>query len=299
MQHLAAYLFLMVPIYGTLETITALMLAFDKYVLPVAAIRILLAPFVAGDSLYLFRLPPAYRRALMAQDEQVRVRRFLSFRVFWKLVRMLPSLVVTQTQALLFFGPGWITGDCLWPVVQVVEKLSGRAAIQRFAQSDDRLTLRRTRAGDPASRTGGVRGRNGHHVAGCSFAKPDTANRRMSYSPGTWFPIFALYAAAPLFLYDRTAASESGPLLQLDRTPEVRVTARTFSVSSMIWLAAGVVYLLFVAVKVCGRQGLAVRLRTDVAFRAATARERVSQSATTNSRLLRSMLCSLGARHAP
>jgi hypothetical protein len=65
----------------------------------------------------------------------------------------------------------------------------------------------------------------------------------------TWFPIFALFAGAPLFLYDRTAANESGPLLQLDRTPEVRVTARMFSVSSMIWLAAGVIYLLFQPIK--------------------------------------------------
>jgi hypothetical protein len=67
---------------------------------------------------------------------------------------------------------------------------------------------------------------------------------------GTLFPIFALYAGAPLFLYDRTAANEGGPLLQLDRTPEVRITARTFSVSSMIWLVAGVIYLLFVPIKV-------------------------------------------------
>ena len=56
--------------------------------------------------------------------------------------------------------------------------------------------------------------------------------------------------AAPLFLYDRTAANESGPLLQLDRTPEVRTTARAFSVSSMIWLAAGVIYLLYEPIRV-------------------------------------------------
>ncbi len=61
----------------------------------------------------------------------------------------------------------------------------------------------------------------------------------------TWFPVFALFAAAPLFLYDRTAANESGPLLQLDRTPEVRITARAFSISSMLWLAAAVIYLLY------------------------------------------------------
>ena len=61
--------------------------------------------------------------------------------------------------------------------------------------------------------------------------------------------MFALFAAAPLFLYDRTAASESGPLLQLDRTPEVRVTARALSTSSMIWLAAGLIDLLYQPIK--------------------------------------------------
>jgi len=65
----------------------------------------------------------------------------------------------------------------------------------------------------------------------------------------TWFPLFALYAGAPLFLYDRTAANRSGPLLQLDRTPEVRITARAFSVSSMIWLVAGAIYLLYQPIK--------------------------------------------------
>src|SRR5262249_1383663 len=65
----------------------------------------------------------------------------------------------------------------------------------------------------------------------------------------TWFPIFALFAGAPLFLYDRTAANEIGPVLQLDRTPEVRTTSRAFSVSSMIWLAAGALYLLFEPIK--------------------------------------------------
>jgi hypothetical protein len=62
---------------------------------------------------------------------------------------------------------------------------------------------------------------------------------------GTWFPVFALFASAPMFLYDRTAASESGPLLQLDRTPEVRITSRSLSVSSTIWLALGAVYLIY------------------------------------------------------
>ena len=65
-----------------------------------------------------------------------------------------------------------------------------------------------------------------------------------------WFPVFALFAAAPLFLYDRTAANERGPLLQLDRTPEVRITARALSISSMIWLAAGLIYLVYEPIKI-------------------------------------------------
>ena len=65
----------------------------------------------------------------------------------------------------------------------------------------------------------------------------------------TWYPVFALFAAAPLFLYDRTAAHEGGPLLQLDRTPEVRTTARPLSYSSTIWLILVVIYLLWQPIK--------------------------------------------------
>src|SRR5579872_4552235 len=61
----------------------------------------------------------------------------------------------------------------------------------------------------------------------------------------TWFPIFAVFAAAPLYLYDRTAARKEGPLLELDRTPEIRITARPLSISSFVWLALGVIYLLY------------------------------------------------------
>jgi hypothetical protein len=142
-----------------------------------------------------------------------------------------------------------VTGDCLWPVICAVEKLSGKAAIQR---SRDLMAGLRS-----AGRALAIR-----HLALAAFAlaealrsigflwqtgKVDQANVVVT---GTWFPVFALYAAAPLFLYDRTAAHEGGPLLQLDRTPEVRVTARAFSISSMIWLAAGVLYLVYEPVKV-------------------------------------------------
>jgi hypothetical protein len=177
-------------------------------------------------------------------DERVRVRRLLSFRVFWKLVGAIPVLVVTQIHSVLFFGPGWVIGDCLWPVVCVVEKLSGKTAIQR---SRDLMTGLRS-----AGRALAIR-----HLALAALSIAEAikslgfllqsapAKEANVVVTAVWFPVFALFAGAPLFLYDRTAAQEGGPLLQLDRTPEVRITARMFSVSSMIWLGLGAIYLLY------------------------------------------------------
>ncbi len=244
LQHLAAYALLLAPIYVTILSITGLLVELSRRRLPFAAVRIVLIPLAAAV-LFIFcdNLLRA-AAALMAMDEQVRIRRFLSFRVFWKLVRMIPVLVATQAQSMLFRGPGWVVGDCLWPVVCVVEKLKGKAAIQR---SRDLMTGLRS-----AGRALAIR-----HLALAALAIADAvksigflwqsgpAQQENVVITAAWFPVFALFAAAPLFLYDRTAANESGPLLQLDRTPEVRITARTFSVSSMIWLAAGAIYLLY------------------------------------------------------
>jgi len=182
--------------------------------------------------------------ALMALDEQVRIRRFLWFRVFWKLMRMLPSLAVTQAHSIFAFGPGWVIGDCLWPVVCVVEKLSGPAAIQRSRELMNGL--------NSAGRALAVR-----HFALAALAIADAVkslgflwgsgpiNNANVTITAVWFPIFAAVAGAPLFLYDRTAASERGPLLQLDRTPEVRINTRMFSISSAVWIAILLVYLLY------------------------------------------------------
>ncbi|MGA3039615.1 MAG: serine/threonine-protein kinase [Bryobacteraceae bacterium] len=254
LQHLTAYALLVLPIYSVILSIAALLVSFSRKLVPIAAGRMVLVPlaaailFIFGDNLL------RAAAALMAMDEQVRVRRFLSFRVFWKLVRKMPVLVTTQARSLWFAGPGWVTGDCLWPVICVVEKLSGKAAMQR---SRDLMTGLRS-----AGRALAIR-----HLALAAFAigevieslgflwrsgKVEQANVVIT---ATWFPVFALYAAAPLFLYDRTAANASGPLLQLDRTPEVRTTARAFSVSSMIWLAAGAIYLLYQPVKLLLSRG--------------------------------------------
>jgi serine/threonine protein kinase len=249
MQHLAAYALLLLPIYTIVLSITGLLAAFSRNLIPVASLRIVLVPLIAAVLFVFSDNMLRAAAALMALDEHERIRRFLSFRVFWKLIRMTPVLVMTQARSLLFFGPGWVVGDCLWPVVCVVEKLSGKAAIQR---SRDLMTGLRS-----AGRALAIR-----HLALAAFAigeavqsfgfllKGQSVQQANEVITATWFPIFALYAGAPLFLYDRTAANESGPLLQLNRTPEVRITARTFSVSSMIWLAAGVIFLLYQPIRV-------------------------------------------------
>jgi serine/threonine protein kinase len=248
LQHLTAYALLLLPIYTAILSMTGLLVSFSRKLLPVAAVRIVLVPLAAAI-LFIFsdNLLRAPRRSWRWTNKPA-LGRFLSFRVFWKLVRTMPVLVVTQARSLLFFGPGWVIGDCLWPVICVVEKLSGKAAIQR---SRDLMTGLRS-----AGRALAIR-----HLALAAFAIAEVVKsigflwqrgqieQANVVITATWFPVFALYAGAPLFLYDRTAANESGPLLQLDRTPEVRITARAFSVSSMIWLAAGAIYLMYQPIK--------------------------------------------------
>jgi hypothetical protein len=153
----------------------------------------------------------------------------------------MPALVRTQARSLALFGSGWLIGDCLWPVVCVVENLYGGAAV---------LRSRRLMTGlNSAGRALAIR-----HLALAALSIGDVVkslafDARSGHlgrsNTDSWFPIFAVFAASPLFLYDRTAAQKEGPLLQLDRTPEVRITARPLSVSSMVWLAIGALYLLY------------------------------------------------------
>jgi hypothetical protein len=249
LQHLGAYFLLVMPIYSVLLAVIALLVEFSRKIVPITAARVVAIP--VGAAIWCILSDNALRAAaaLMAVDEQVRVRKFVSFRVFWKLILLLPRMVVTQAAALVTIGPGWVIGDCLWPVVCVVEKLSGKAAVQRSRELMTGLRF--------AGRSLAIR-----HLALAAFAVADVVRsvgfawEGASFSHtnevvmATWFPLFALYAAAPLFLYDRTAANPSGPLLQLDRTPEVRTTARAFSISSIVWLAAWAIYLLYQPVKI-------------------------------------------------
>ena len=248
LQHLAAYALLMMPIYSTVLTLAALLVAFSGKLLPVAFGRVILVPVIAAMLFVFSDNVLRAAAALIAMDEQARLRRFLSFRVFWKLLKKQPALIATQARSLWSFGPGWVIGDCLWPVVCVVENLSGKAAIDR-----SRELMKGLRS---AGRALAIR-----HFALAAFAIADVLKsigflwrtRDVSHEnvviTAVWFPLFALYAAAPLFLYDRTADHAGGPLLQLDRTPEVRTTARAFSVSSIIWMAALAAYVLYQPVK--------------------------------------------------
>jgi serine/threonine protein kinase len=245
MQHFAVFVCLLLPIYAALLSLIALTASFGGKLLPAAAARMVLVPAAAAILLVFSDNVLRALAALIALDEKVRVRRFLSFRVFWKLVKAMPALVITQARSLTLFGSGWLIGDCLWPVVCVVENLSGRAAVQRS---------RRLMAGlNSAGRALAIR-----HLALAVLAIGEVVKSlafvvRSGHvgrsNSDSWFPIFAVFAAAPLFLYDRTAAQKEGPLLQLDRTPEVRITARPLSVSSMVWLAIGAVYLLYQPLK--------------------------------------------------
>jgi serine/threonine protein kinase len=243
-QHLGAYFLLMCFLYPFLLSVMGLLVWAGKKSLPVGLIRLVIVPVAAAGMFVFFDNLLRASAALMALDEQVRVRRFLAFRVLWRLVKSLPMLAVTQAHSLVAFGKGWVVGDCLWPVICAVEQQSGKAAIQRSRELMSGLSS--------AGRALAIR-----HLALASLAIAGLVKslsfllqRGAPKEPnvvvtGSWFPVFALFAAAPLFLYDRTAAKESGPLLQLDRTPEVRLTLRPLSTSSMLWLIAGVVYLLW------------------------------------------------------
>ena len=248
MQRLAAYCILLLPIYAAVVSLAALLSSIFSRTLKIAGLRM---PLVALVTAILFVFSDNILRAsaaLMAMDEQKRVRRFLSFRVLGKLIKSIPILFVTQIRSLVAIGPGWVVGDCLWPVVCMVEKKSGKAAIQRSRQlmtglrsAGRALAIRHFALAVLALadllKSAGALWQRGQ------FRDPNAANNAV------WFPVFVVFAAAPLYLYDRTAGSDSGPLLRLDRTPEAPITSRPFSLSSMLWLAAGVIYLLYTPIK--------------------------------------------------
>jgi serine/threonine protein kinase len=245
LQHLATFAFLMLPIYTILLSVIALAASLARRLLPASMLRTALVPLAAAVLLIFSDNLLRAAAALIALDERVRIRRFLSWRVLWRLVKAVPALVVTQARALFLFGSGWLIGDCLWPVLCVVENVSGKAAVLRSRSLMTGL--------NSAGRALAIR-----HVALAVLAIAEVVES-LSFRWGTghpypsttatWFPIFAVFAAAPLYLYDRTAPKKEGPLLQLNRTPEIRTTARLLSASSMVWLAIVVIFLIYQPLK--------------------------------------------------
>jgi serine/threonine protein kinase len=242
-QHLITFCALVLPIYSVVVGLSALLAEFGKKLLPSGVLRMGVISVVAAVLFVFSDNVLRATAALIALDEKAGVRRFISFRVLWRLLKTIPTLVRTQAASAFSFETGWVVGDCMWPVVCVVEKLSGKAAV---------LRSRELMAGlNSAGRALAIR-----HLALAALAIADViksigvllrsghATRENVVVTSTWFPVFAIFAAAPLFLYDRTVAQEE-PLLQLNRTPEVRITARPLSISSIVWLVIGAVYLLY------------------------------------------------------
>jgi serine/threonine protein kinase len=248
MQHFGPYFVLMMLLFTAILCVAELVGWAGKKLLPTTGLEMVLVPILSAAVFIFFDNILRASAALMALDEQVRIRRFLSWRVLWRLIKMMPMLVATQMQSIVFTGKGWVIGDCLWPVVCAVEGLRGKAALLRSRELMSGLRS--------AGRALAIR-----HFAMASLAIADlaksvtfTVHKGVAQKPhvsndSTWFPVFALFAAAPLFLYDRTAAKETGPLLQLDRTPEIRLTVRPLSLSSTIWLISGLIYLFYQPIK--------------------------------------------------
>jgi len=248
LQHLMPFIVIVAPSYGIVVAIESLLLYFGNKLFgrPGMLLGILLTTglLVFADNVI------RAATAMMAVEEQISIRRFLGIRTLWKLIRKLPSLLKTQLEVAFHLGPGWIIGDCLWPTVFIVEGLRGAAAADRSRQL---MTGLRS-----AGRALAIR-----HLALALLALAEVIQSAASYLrhfgeattntkvtiESVWFPWVALFAAAPLFLYDRTAASERGPLLQLDRTPEVRLTTRRLSVSSTVWLIGLVLAMFYGTIK--------------------------------------------------
>jgi serine/threonine protein kinase len=247
LQNLTTFACVLLPVWTALLGLIAVAESIGRRLLPAPLLRVAIIPVVAAILLVFSDNLLRALAALIALDEKHRVRRFVTFRVFWRLVKAMPVLAVTQARSFTMLKSGWVIGDCLWPVICVVENLSGKAAVLRSRSLMTGL--------NSAGRALAIR-----HLALATLAIADVVKSTGFLSrtgqaahtetvTAVWFPIFAVFAAAPLFLYDRTAAQKEGPLLQLDRTPEVRITARPLSVSSMIWLALGVIYLLWQPIK--------------------------------------------------
>ncbi|MEO8026642.1 MAG: hypothetical protein ABI823_09210, partial [Bryobacteraceae bacterium] len=181
--------------------------------------------------------------ALLALEHRTDATGWVSLRVGWKLFRMAPSLLLTQITAALDFDRGWLVGDCLWPVVSVIERVSGMTAVRR---SRAYLT-----GINSAARALAIR-----HLVPALFVLAQTVSAmrtgatvehlqtRVLYSLFL-APFFVVIAAAPLALYDRTSDNPIAPLAvpHVSRDDDFRRFSISWStaiwvlIPFLIWLA--------------------------------------------------------------
>ena len=230
MQHLAAFALLMIPVYGVLLAAIALLDSFGRKLLPAAVPRAAVLPVAAAILLVFSDNVLRAAAALIALDEKVRVRRFLSFRVFWKLVKAGRSLVATQARSLFSFRPGLADSR-----LSLARSLRGREPVRErgrasLSPSDGRLELGRARSRHSSSCPGGACHRRGGQIPRPPRSEPARAAATSAPPPG--FPCSPCSPLRRCFFTTAPAAQKEGPLLQLDRTPEIRITARPLSVSS-------------------------------------------------------------------
>ena len=198
----------MVPIYGIVLTITApCWLHSAAKLMPVAAVRIVLVPLAAA---ILFIFSDNLLRASAALDGHGRTSPRQK-------IPVVPGLLEADQDAAGAGGDAGAIGVVLRARLGdrrlfVAGDLRGGETIgegghSALARSDDRLAVRRTRPRRSVIsrwRRSRLPTRSSRSGSFCESGPLEQANVVIT---ATWFPMFALFAGAPLFLYDRTAAA--------------------------------------------------------------------------------------------
>ena len=131
LQHLGPFIVLVAPIFTIVVSVAALLSTVLGKLVPLAALRMALVPLAAAGAVCV-RQQPAASGGGAGGAGRAGSR---------ATVRGAPcTLAAGEDDADIggyadaraaVSGAGWVVGDCLWPVLCAVEKLSGRAALER------------------------------------------------------------------------------------------------------------------------------------------------------------------------
>src|SRR5581483_4054459 len=97
---------LVLPIYAALLSVIALASSGLGKLRMNATLRITAVSLCAAVLLVFSDNALRAMAAMIAVDEKIRVRRFGSLRVLWRLVKAMPALAITQARSIFLFGPG-------------------------------------------------------------------------------------------------------------------------------------------------------------------------------------------------